>query len=318
MALLAWLLTIRFGGRDFWERLSSLLDIALTSLPAAGSEQALMRAAAGLAISSALTFALPVAVVVAVSSVAQTGPVLSGARLAFDLSRLAPTNGLARLARPEGLIDLARGLLAALALGGALILVLKSSAPGALALVHANPEGLGAFMASALGSLLVWAVIATLAIGVADLVYQRVSYEHRLRMTQQEFKDDRRVTEGDPRTKARRKDLYRQWQGYDAVEATRGAVAVVTNPTHLAVAIRYDATTDPAPIIAAKGHGEVAARMRAVAEQSGVPIVQNIPLARALHSGTEINDVVPEKLFGAVAEVLIWARRAREEVESKP
>ncbi len=151
---------------------------------------------------------------------------------------------------------------------------------------------------------ILWVLLLMLAIGVADWMYQRWQHTQDLKMTRHEVKDDRKESDGDPEMKARRQRIARDIATQRAKNAVPKADVVVTNPTHFAVALKYDADRMAAPIVVAKGEDFMALRIREIAAANGVPIVERPPLARALYSGVKVGQMVKPELFEAVAEVL--------------
>jgi len=136
-------------------------------------------------------------------------------------------------------------------------------------------------------------------------------------MSMRDIKQEMKESEGDPYIKAQRRQLAQQLAQQNATNAARNANVLVVNPTHIAIAIDYDRETCPVPTIAAKGEDHVARAMRRAAEEAGVPIVRNIPLARDLLARAEIGEIVPSELFDIIAEVILWAREAREVVQAQ-
>jgi len=147
--------------------------------------------------------------------------------------------------------------------------------------------------------------------GLIDLVYQRYSYKKSLRMSKQEIKDEYKQTEGNPEIKAKIRQLQREMAKRRMMSEVPKADVVVTNPTHYAVAIRYDKDEEEAPRVLAKGVDNIALKIREIAEKSGVMIVENPPLARELYKSVEIGELIPPKLYKAVAEVLAYVYRAK-------
>ena len=145
-----------------------------------------------------------------------------------------------------------------------------------------------------------------LLLGVLDFLYQRWKYRQDLKMTRQQVKDDMKDAEGDPGHKRRRMRMMQQLAMQRIASSVPNADVVVTNPEHLAVAIRYDAATMAAPVVIAKGADLVAFRIRQLAQRHGVPVVERKPLARALHAQVEVGQPIPQDLFKAVAELLAW------------
>lgn len=144
-----------------------------------------------------------------------------------------------------------------------------------------------------------------------DYLLQRRSHENSLKMTKQEVKEDTKQTQGSPETRGRIRRIQRQMYRRRMMQAVPTATVVVTNPTHYAVALKYDPLTMAAPVVVAKGRDLVAARIRALAVSAGVPVVENRAVARALYGNVELGAPIPGKLYAAVAEILAFLRRAQ-------
>lgn len=141
---------------------------------------------------------------------------------------------------------------------------------------------------------------------VMDYVYQRWEYERSLKMSRQEIKDEYKHSEGDPIVKARIKRLQREMARKRMMASVPKADVVITNPTHVAVALRYDQSSMIAPVVVAKGAGFVAEKIKEIAKASNVPVVENKPMARVLYKMVDVNKVIPENLYRAVAEILAY------------
>jgi flagellar biosynthesis protein FlhB len=159
--------------------------------------------------------------------------------------------------------------------------------------------------------LMIGVVAFMLVVAVADYVYQRFEYMKQLRMSRQEIRDEHKQSEGDPQVKARLRQIRMDRARRRMMAAVPTADVVVTNPTHFSVALRYDSETMAAPSVVAKGVDTVAFRIRELAKQHDVPIVENPPLARALFAGVEIDQQVPEAHFKAVAQVISYVYRLK-------
>jgi flagellar biosynthetic protein FlhB len=144
-----------------------------------------------------------------------------------------------------------------------------------------------------------------------DYIYQRWQHEESLKMTKQEIKDERKQTEGDPQVKSRIRSLQRQAAYQRMMAEVPKSDVVITNPTHLAVALRFDPAEMAAPRVTAKGADFIAERIRDIARESNVPIVENKPLAQALYKMAELGDYIPVDLYRAVAEVLAYVYRLK-------
>jgi flagellar biosynthetic protein FlhB len=153
--------------------------------------------------------------------------------------------------------------------------------------------------------------LALVVLAILDFAYQRWEHEKSLRMTKQEVKDENKQTEGDPKIKARIRSIQMETARQRMMAAVPTADVVITNPTHLAVALRFDAARMIAPQVIAKGAGHVAERIKQIAAENDVPLVEDKPLARALYKIVEIGNTIPADLYKAVAEVLAYVYRLR-------
>ncbi|MCS7176350.1 MAG: flagellar biosynthesis protein FlhB [Candidatus Kapabacteria bacterium] len=149
-------------------------------------------------------------------------------------------------------------------------------------------------------------VAALLLLALGDVLYQRYRYREDLRMTRQEVRDELKQTEGDPQLKARLRSLLQQRLRRWLLQRVRQADAVITNPTHVAVALQYTPQKMRAPIVVAKGANRIAEQIRQIAQEAGVPIIERPALAWSLYRGVEVDQEIPERLFAAVAEVLAY------------
>ena len=258
----------------------------------------------------------PVAAAAAVAIVAantlQGGFVLSPEALKPDLGRLSPSRGLQRL----GIGRVGPDLLKTTLVAGVLTYIsykgLRTIVEQAVPLAHITP------MRSAIAA---WDATTALlrssatVLGVAALADYGVQWwrtNESLKMTKQEVRDDTRLSEGNPENKARVRKVQREVQRRRMVRAAAKATVVITNPTHFAVALKYDRLQMSAPQVVAKGQGLLAARIKAIAIEHGVPTVENVPLAQALYKGVEVGETIPAALFKAVAEVLSYLIRVKQ------
>ena len=164
--------------------------------------------------------------------------------------------------------------------------------------------------------MLSWTLGTFLVVSVIDLVYQRSSFTKKMKMSLRDIRQEHKDNEGDPHVKGHRKQMGQEMATSNPVGAARKANVLVMNPTHIAVAINYDKAECPVPVIAAKGEGDLAQLMRAAAEEAGVPVVRHVEVARGLYERGLTGDHVPREMFEAVAQVILWARKLREEAEA--
>ncbi|WP_308621092.1 flagellar biosynthesis protein FlhB [uncultured Desulfovibrio sp.] len=182
-----------------------------------------------------------------------------------------------------------------------------------LPMYYATTEGVAAYMLQMAFKLTCYALLPILAITVFDVWQTRFAYREGMKMTKDEVKDERKQAEGDPVIKNKQRQKMMQVVMQRMLQDVPRADVVVTNPTHIAVALRYNADEFPAPVVLAKGADHLAEKIKAVAREHNVPIRENVPLARALYKAVEIGDMIPEELYKAVATLLasIWKLKPR-------
>ncbi|HJV94408.1 MAG TPA: EscU/YscU/HrcU family type III secretion system export apparatus switch protein, partial [Albitalea sp.] len=199
-------------------------------------------------------------------------------------------------------------------------LVVKSALPQIVALARSPtlpPQAIGALLWDLTLKLVAWTLALFALVSLLDAVYQRWSFTKKMRMSLRDIKQEMKESEGDPHIKQHRRQAHQEWSQRNATQAARNANVLVVNPTHVAIAIDYDRETSPVPTIAAKGEDHVARAMREAAEEAGVPIVRNVPLARDLLARGEVGEIIPADLFDIIAEVILWAREVRREVDAQ-
>ncbi len=236
----------------------------------------------------------------------QGGWIFSSTRITPDLSRLQLFGGIKRLFSGNSLLELAKNIAKVSCIGLVVYFFIKNRLPDLFPLVHEDTGQLLAYLRSTSFQLSERVVFLLLALGVLDYFYQRYKFGKSLRMTKQEVKDEMRQVEGDPKVKARLRSLMRQLASRRMLAAVPQADVVVTNPTRLAIALKYDSATMIAPQVVAKGRGFVARKIIALALEAGVPRVENRELARSLFRQVEVGGSIPTSLYRAAAEVLAY------------
>ena len=245
------------------------------------------------------------------ASLVQHGFLFAPERLKPDLKKLSPIAGMKRLFSLRSVAEFLKGLLK-IAIVGTVAVLLMLPVISELPSVPDKSVADNLGMIHALAVRMLAGVVAVLAlIAGLDFMYQRFEHSKKLRMTKQEVKDEYKQTEGDPHVKARLRAIRIERARQRMMQAVPEADVVITNPTHYAVAIKYDVEEMPAPKVVAKGVDQVAERIRAVAEEHGVPIVENPPLARALHAAVDLDEEIPAEHYRAVAEVIAYVMRLK-------
>jgi flagellar biosynthesis protein FlhB len=238
------------------------------------------------------------------SNLVQHRPVLSFDRLKPDLSKLSLTSGFKRLFGLDGWINLVKGL-AKIAIVSAAIWTQLWPERGAVeSVLQLSPQGVAGDMTHLFYKLMIATIAAMAFIAGADYLLQRFQFMKRNRMSKQEVKDEFRQTEGDPMVKGRLRQMQIERAKRRMIAAVPQATVVITNPTHYAVALKYETGKTAAPICVAKGVDKVAFRIRDVAKANNVPVVESPPLARALFATVEIDEQIPAEHYKAVAQVI--------------
>jgi flagellar biosynthetic protein FlhB len=205
---------------------------------------------------------------------------------------------------PETLVRLGRSMGQAAVVGIAPYLVIRQELPNLAPLFHQNVMGITSYMLLVAYKMACYALVPMILIAIADLWYVRYRYDDNLMMTKEEVKDERRQAEGDPVIKQKQLKKMYEVMGRRLKKTVPKADVVITNPTHFAVALRYDLSEAPAPMVIAKGVDSIAKRIREIAIENDIPIHENPPLAQALYKQVEIGEVIPEQMYQAVAAIL--------------
>jgi flagellar biosynthetic protein FlhB len=256
-----------------------------------------------------LIMALPLAMFIIVGlsiGIAQAGWVISFQKIAPDFDRINPLSGFGRLFSGRSVVELVKNIAKLAVVGVVCYAVISPQMQEWQRLPMLEPSAILAYVGEMLRRLLFAVVLIMIVIAGADWFYQRFSFNKKMRMTKQELKDEQKQTEGDPAIKARLRSLRMQRARQRMMAAVPKADVVVTNPTHYACALKYDPDTMAAPVLVAKGVELIAIRIRQIAQENGVPIVENPPLARALYATVELDREIPPEHYKTVAEVISY------------
>lgn len=237
---------------------------------------------------------------------AQVGILFLPQRLAPDIQRIDPLKGMQRILSLTGLMRLTFGIIKIGVVATVALLVVIQERDAVFALADMDVPLIGAFIAQVSLWTCLKVGVALLLLAILDYAFQYWKQEQELRMTSQEVKEEMRNLQGDPQVIARRRAVQRQIALNRLASDVPKADVVVTNPTELAIAIQYDQESMEAPVVVAKGAGLIAKRIREIALENGVPVVERKPLAQSLYRDVDVGKAVPAKLYAAVAEVLAY------------
>jgi len=308
MLLLAGFVSIRLLGPPLWHSLLLILESALSSDSAHDQDDLypfVLSAALELSKRLAPIVLIGLAVVLA-TLLGQVGWLFTWEPLTPSLSKINPLAGLQRLFSIRSTVSALASVVKLVVVAAVAYVTLSHSAAGIISSQMLDLFDLFMLAASLTFRLGLNLSIALVILALLDYVWQRFRHEQDLRMTKEEVKDEMRSMEGDPQIKRRRRQIQLQMAMHRLRKDVPKADVVVTNPTHLAVAIQYDPDTMMAPKVVAKGADYIALRIRQMATELGIPIVERKPLARALYDSVEVGQYVPEKFYRAIAEILAY------------
>jgi len=258
---------------------------------------------------------MPLMLAVLIAGVAanllQIGFLFTGEPLVPNLNKLDPVKGIKKLFSLRSLVELVKALLKVLFVGGIAFLLLRGELETIPSLMQMGVGDILSFIGRVAFKICFYTCLVLIALSALDYAYQRWQHERELKMTKQEVKDEFKQREGDPTVKARIKRVQREIAQRRMMEMVPEADVVITNPTRLAIALKYEAEGMVAPKVIAKGAGFIAERIKEIAGEKGIPVVENRLLARTLFKLVEIGDFIPENLYRAVAEILAYVYRLK-------
>jgi flagellar biosynthesis protein FlhB len=258
-----------------------------------------------------IPFFVPILIAGLAGNIGQIGFEMHSEPMQPKLTKLNPIAGLKKLISLKSLVELIKSIIKILFIGGIAFGIVKKESTALPALMQQEVVEILFFIGRVAFKIFFFVCLALIILAFLDYVYQRWQFEEGLKMTKQEVKDERKQSEGDPKIKGRIRRVQLELARRRMMEAVPEADVVITNPVHLAVALKFDAAKMVAPTIVAKGSGHVAERIKEIARNHQVPIVENKPLAQALHKMVEIGEFIPAELYRAVAEVLAYVYRLK-------
>lgn len=242
------------------------------------------------------------------ANVAQSGPMLVFEPVKPELKKLNPMEKAKQIFSMKNIIEFIKSALKVLIIGVLIYIITKQSLDPLTRLPYAGENGVLLALKPMLSHLAINISLVYVAISAFDWFFQKFQHIKQLKMSKDEVKREYKESEGSPEIKSKRKQLHQEMINSNTVENTRKASVVVTNPTHLAIAIHYKEEENQMPRILAKGEDHVARRMVEAAKQEGIPVMQHIPLARALYEEVDVGRFVPADLIEPMAEVLRWLK----------
>ncbi len=250
-------------------------------------------------------------------NVVQVGFMITPKAIELKLEKLNPVNGFKNMFSLRSFGELIKSLLKLIVISYILYLFVKSRIPAWLSLVDTSKEMVFIALLKGIFFITLYMLIFIMAMAVLDYLFQKYTFEKSIRMSPKEIKDEYKQMEGDPHVKQRIRRLQMELAKRRMMEEVKKADVVITNPTHYAVALSYKEETMKAPKVVAKGLNRIAERIKEIARENNVPLVEKPELARELYNKTKIDDYIPEELYHAVAEILAYIYKIKKEKQAK-
>lgn len=229
-------------------------------------------------------------------------PVLE--RIRPQISRISPAAGWGRIFSTSGLVEFGKSMAKIVLVGIVMFFALRSQFFNSIDALVSDPQTIFVRLSTIIQKILVIVLLATALVGVADLFWTRYHWFDKLKMTKQEVKDEFKQSQGDPIVKSRQRSIARDRARRRMMKAVPRATLVIANPTHFAVALRYVREESDAPVVVAKGQDLIALKIREIAEQNGIPVFEDPPLARSMFAQVSVDSVIPSVFYKAVAELI--------------
>lgn len=256
-----------------------------------------------------LMMILPIMIVLCIvaflANALQTGLLLSVEALTPSASKLNPVSGIKRILSKRSLVELAKSIAKLAIVGWVAVYTLKTAFPRLIPITYQDTSSALFLLGQESMGILIKCCCVIFLLAILDLYYQRWEHEENIKMTKQEVKDEHKQTEGDPLVKGRIRSLQREMARKRMMAEVPQADVVITNPVRLAVALRYDPSRSHAPVVVAKGAQLIAARIKEIALEHDIPVVENRPLAQNLYN-LELGAEIPAETYQAVAEILAY------------
>jgi flagellar biosynthetic protein FlhB len=244
--------------------------------------------------------------------------VVSSERIRPKLSNISPASGFKRIVSVDNLIEFTKSMVKVSLVAAVGYVIMRNAIRSMAAGPDFLPEEILPYLASDVSMLLVVVASFLIPLAIFDVIYKRMKWLNKQKMSLKEVRDEHKDSEGDPQMKAKRQEKRQELSRKRLIETVPQSTIILTNPTHYAVALKYVVGVDPAPICMAKGVDTKALKIREIARENEIPIVENRPLARALHAKIDVGDIVPIEHWEAVAEIVGYLQDLQNNIKRKP
>lgn len=287
----------------------NMVTTAGTADPASGSMGSLQRLAQDFA-STAAGSLIPIMLICMLLGILGTGVqtkfLFSKKSMQPKFSRLSPLKGIKKMFSLKNLVELLKSMLKIIVMAAIMYTILRADFISIARTMDMDVRASTAYVLGLILDMVLKLCLVFLVIAIFDWMYQRWEYERNIKMSKHDIKEEYKQTEGNPQIKGKIKEIQRQKARSRMMQSVPDADVVIKNPTHFAVALRYDMDNDNAPVLLAKGQDELALRIIQVGEEHQIPVIENKPLARGIFATTELGREIPAEYYGAVAEVLVY------------
>ncbi len=313
--LLAALFTLYWGSAFFMTRLHLILSYYLSHVASLKITITNMNLIGLVGLKEFAIILLPLMAVIffiaLLSNFLQIGPLLTIEPIIPKLSKINPLEGIKRLFSLQSLMEFIKSLFKLIIVCWIAFSTVNSNLNYLIPLLDQAPFQIASFIGKVSFEIFWKSCLAMILLSVIDFIYQKYEFEKSIKMTKQEVKEEYKQTEGDPHVKSRIRSIQREMARKRMMQEVPEADVVITNPTKLAIALKYDATKMEAPMVIAKGVGAIAERIKNIARDHNIPIVENKPVAQSLYKLVKIGETIPESLFKAVAEILAYVYKLK-------
>lgn len=244
----------------------------------------------------------------------QTGFLFTKSNMAPKFERLNPIKGIKNLLSLKSLVELIKNIIKIIILSVILYQIIKGDLRAVSRTIDMNVMDSSVYVLNSIMDMVMKVSIVFLAIAGFDYFYQWWDYERQIKMSKQEMKEEYKQTEGNPEIKGRIRNIQRERARSRMMQSVPTADVIIRNPTHFAVALRYDIEKDNAPVLLAKGQDELALRIVAIGEEHGIYVLENKPLARGIFASTKVGEPIPPEYYGMVAEILVYVYRMNNKI----
>ena len=315
LVLLTGIIAIHFAGAAIFSNIQTFANFAFVNMHSLNltheNVNNLFPFVLGFIVRSVGPVALAIMAVGLASNYMQIGVLFTLEHMKPKGGKINPLSGIKKVVSKQSLVELVKGLLKISIVAIVAYTALSSDMKDTISLMDMNAGQILTFILKSSFKIAIRCAVALLILAIFDYAYTKWQYDKQLMMTKQELKEERKQYEGNPEIKARVRSIQREMAQKRMMEQIPDSDLVITNPTHIAVALKYAQETMAAPTVIAKGQRLIAQKIKDIADEHGIPIVEDKPLARALYDSTEVGMQIPEDLYRAVAGVLAYIYRLK-------